>query len=113
MNIKVFNYNQKYDFFTVREEFVHLMEELNLCEWTPVVWIGRLFILDNDYGEHIFDRWDEREAIENQRGVQPSRSRVPRGGNQYPCTGKAAGDHEGDGCQRHPHLPQPARSGIA
>jgi hypothetical protein len=26
-----------------------------------VVWIGRLFTLDNDYGEHWFDNWDERE----------------------------------------------------
>jgi len=25
------------------------------------VWIGRLFMLDNDYGEHWFDNWDERE----------------------------------------------------
>jgi hypothetical protein len=30
-----------------------------------VVWIGRLFTLDNDYGEHWFDNWDEREALED------------------------------------------------
>jgi hypothetical protein len=32
-----------------------------LSEWTPVVWLGRLFCLDNDFGEHWFDNWDLRE----------------------------------------------------
>lgn len=33
------------------------------------VWIGRLFMLDQDYGEHWFDNWDEREAVEDKARV--------------------------------------------
>jgi hypothetical protein len=63
MKIKVFDYIPELDCFVVREEFKVLMERLNLSEWTPVVWVCRLFILDNDYGEHLFDNWDEREQF--------------------------------------------------
>src|SRR5262249_43899081 len=38
--------------------------QLGLIEWTPVVWLGRLFALDNDYGEHWLDNWDARDALE-------------------------------------------------
>ncbi len=64
--VKVFRYIDDLDAFLVTPEFTALSERLGLTEWTPVVWIGRLFFLDNDYGEHWFDNWDEREALEVQ-----------------------------------------------
>ena len=62
--IQIFNYVKALDAFLVTPEFTAISEQLGLAEWTPVVWIGRLFFLDNDYGEHWFDNWDEREALE-------------------------------------------------
>ena len=62
--VKVFNYIESLDAFLVTPEFCAVSERLGLTEWTPVVWIGRLFFLDNDHGEHWFDNWDEREALE-------------------------------------------------
>ena len=35
-------------------------KQLGWIEWNPVVWIGRLFRLDNDTGEHWLDQWEER-----------------------------------------------------
>lgn len=61
--IQVFNYIEALDAFLVTPEFAAVSDRLGLTEWTPVVWIGRLFFLDNDYGEHWFDNWDEREAL--------------------------------------------------
>jgi hypothetical protein len=43
-----------------------------LTEWHPTVWIGRFFILDNDYGEHWLDNWELREekrAEAERRGI--------------------------------------------
>ena len=62
--LQVFDYIEALDAFLVTPEFTTASERLGLTEWTPVVWIGRLFFLDNDYGEHWFDNWDEREALE-------------------------------------------------
>jgi hypothetical protein len=62
--VRVFKYIDQLDAFVVTDEYRHLAEQLGLSEWNPVVWIGRLFTLDNDYGEHGFDNWDEREALE-------------------------------------------------
>lgn len=62
--LQVFNDAEALDAFLVTPEFTAVSERLGLTEWTPVVWIGRLFFLDNDYGEHWFDNWDEREALE-------------------------------------------------
>jgi hypothetical protein len=42
-----------------------ISDGLGLTEWNEVVWIGRYFMLDNDYGEHWFDNWEQRDAIEN------------------------------------------------
>ena len=67
--IKVFDYIEDLDAFLVRLEFTALSERLGLTEWSPVVWIGRLFMLDNDYGEHWFDNWDEREVLEERAAV--------------------------------------------
>ena len=73
--IRVFKYIEELDAFVVTDKFKELMDKLGLTEWHPAVWIGRLFTLDNDYGEHWFDNWDEREALEaraNELGIDSS-----------------------------------------
>lgn len=60
--IRVFTYLEQLDAFVVTDEYRALADQLGLTEWNPIVWIGRLFALDNDYGEHWFDNWEEREA---------------------------------------------------
>ena len=61
--LRVFRYLEALDAFVVTDEYRHLAEWLGVSEWNPVVWIGRLFTLDNDYGEHGFDNWEERAAL--------------------------------------------------
>ena len=61
-SVRVFRYIKPLDAFLVTNEYGSLAERLGLTEWHPAVWIGRLFTLDNDYGEHWFDNWEEREA---------------------------------------------------
>lgn len=63
--VRVFRYIDQLDAFVVTNEYRVIAERLGLIEWNPVVWIGRLFTLDNDYGEHWFDNWEEREAVED------------------------------------------------
>jgi len=73
--VRVFKYIDGLDAFVVTEQYRHLADYLGLTEWHPVVWIGRLFSLDNDYGEHWFDNWDEREVITARAaelGIEPS-----------------------------------------
>ena len=72
LTIRVFRYVEELEAFLVTEEFSQLADRLGLTEWHPVVWIGRLFTLDNDVGEHWFDNWDERETLEakaNELGI--------------------------------------------
>lgn len=64
--IKVFDYYPQLDAFLCTEQFKQINGKLGLNEWTPVVWLCRLFARDQDFGEHIFDNWDEREALEAQ-----------------------------------------------
>src|SRR2546426_498373 len=64
--VQVFTYIEQLDAFVVTDAYRHLAEQLGLIEWHPVVWIGRLFTLDNDYGEHWFDNWDARATLEDQ-----------------------------------------------
>ncbi len=64
--VRVFKYINQLDAFVVTDEYRHLADQLGLIEGHPVVWIGRLFTLDNDYGEHWFDNWDERAALEDE-----------------------------------------------
>lgn len=61
--VKIFRYYEEIDAFTVTDEFKELSKTLGLVEWHHAVWIGRLFIMDNDFGEHWVDNWDERERI--------------------------------------------------
>lgn len=63
MEIKVFKYIPELDAFLVTEEFSDIVRTLGLSEWNDVVFIGRYFMLDNDYGEHWFDNWREREEL--------------------------------------------------
>jgi len=59
--VRIFRYIEALDAFVVTEEYGRIAEALGLAEWNPVVWMGRLFTLDNDYGEHWFDNWELRE----------------------------------------------------
>ena len=62
MKVRVFRYIETLDGFDVTREYLDIAEHLGLIEWSPVVWIGRLFTMDNDVGEHWFDNWDLRAA---------------------------------------------------
>jgi hypothetical protein len=66
MKIRVFNEVKALDAFIVTPEFEEIAAQLGLVEWNPVVWLGRLFSLDNDYGEHWFDNWDLRDELQPQ-----------------------------------------------
>ena len=66
MMIKVFDYIDELDAFVVRPEFSNIVRRLGVSEWSDVVWIGRYFARDQDFGEHWFDNWEEREALEDQ-----------------------------------------------
>jgi repressor LexA len=61
--VRVFTYIDQLDAFMITDPYRDLADRLGLTEWNPVVWIGRLFTLDNDYGEHWFDNWEERDAL--------------------------------------------------
>ena len=63
-DIQILEYVELGDFFVETKEYKSISERLGLTEWNSVVWIGRLLILDNDYGEHWFDNWEARESKE-------------------------------------------------
>jgi hypothetical protein len=67
--VKVFRRHDKVDAFVVTDLYHEIAEDLGLTEWNPVVWIGRLFTMDNDLGEHWFDNWDAREVCRAQAGL--------------------------------------------
>lgn len=72
--VRIFKYIEPLDAFLVTDEYRSLAEQLGLTEWHPAVWIGRLFMLDNDYGEHWFDNWEQREVLARQGaelGIEP------------------------------------------
>lgn len=60
--VRVFDYHPAVDAFTVSAVYGAIADWLGLTEWHPAVWIGRLLAMDEDYGEHLWDNWDEREA---------------------------------------------------
>lgn len=62
-SIRIFRYIDDLDCFVVDDTYRQIADSLGLFEWNPVVWIGRLFFLDNDYGEHWFDTWELREQL--------------------------------------------------
>jgi hypothetical protein len=59
--IQVFKYIPELDCFICTPEYEQIVLTLGISEWNPVVFIGRYFLMDNDFGEHIFDNWDEIE----------------------------------------------------
>ncbi len=83
--MRVFRYLDDLDAFVVDETYREIAEALGLAEWSPVVWVGRLFSLDNDFGEHWFDNWDLREQkglSEEYLIIDPNRFKDDRDG---PC----------------------------
>jgi hypothetical protein len=63
-SLKIFRYIDDLDCFVVSDQYREIADVLGLAEWNPVVWIGRLFTMDNDFGEHWFDNWELRELSE-------------------------------------------------
>src|SRR5437868_7377761 len=61
--LKVFKEIPGLQCFAIDDEFQRVSDLLGLTEWHAVVWIGRLFLMDNDFGEHWFDNWDARAAV--------------------------------------------------
>ena len=62
--IQIFHYLEELGCFVVAPNYKRLANYLGLNEWNEVVWIGRYFSRDNDFGEHWFDNWDLREPLE-------------------------------------------------
>ena len=54
-DIQVFQFVPELDAFVCTPLYVRIARALRIVEWNPSVWIGRLFCMDNDYGEHWFD----------------------------------------------------------
>jgi hypothetical protein len=64
IRIRIFKYIDQLDCFIVTPAYKDISRQLGLTEWNEVNWIGRYFLLDNDFGEHWFDNWDLRDSIE-------------------------------------------------
>lgn len=64
--LPVFDYVEELDCFVINPVFAGVVVKLGLNEWHPAVWVGRYFALDNDFGEHWFDNWPERDALQEQ-----------------------------------------------
>lgn len=64
MTVRPLRLSPELDAFVVTDEFKYLAARLGIVEWHELVWMGRLLISDNDYGEHLFDNWAEREQRE-------------------------------------------------
>lgn len=62
--IKIFKYIDHLDCFVIDPRYKSIAGQLGLNEWHEAVWIGRYFLLDNDFGEHWFDNWKERGEVE-------------------------------------------------
>jgi len=61
--VKIFKYLNELDAFVLTDEYKHVAEHLGLGGWESYAWIGRLFTMDNDFGEHWFDNWELREQM--------------------------------------------------
>lgn len=75
VSIRIFRYIPADDAFFVTDEYRRIADDLNLTEWHAAVWIGRLFILDNDLGEHWFDNWNLRADRELAPAIRLSSER--------------------------------------
>jgi hypothetical protein len=85
ISIRIFRYIPEVDAFVVTDEYRQIADALNLSEWNPVVWIGRLFARDNDFGEHWFDNEESqgyRGLVEGHLIIDPDRFQDGRDG---PC----------------------------
>ena len=84
-SIRIFRYIADDDAFLITDEYRQIADRLNLTEWHPAVWIGRLFTLDNDVGEHWFDNWElraNRGLSDDHLAIDPERFQDGRDG---PC----------------------------
>nr|WKN37337.1 hypothetical protein K4G66_01275 [Tunicatimonas sp. TK19036] len=59
--MKPFRYILELDAFVLTEDYQHIASYLGIKGWKQYAWIGRLFTLDNNYGEHWMDNWELRE----------------------------------------------------
>lgn len=57
-DIQIFTYISEGDYFVEHEDYQDIAPDLGLVEWNAMVWIGRLFSLDNDFGEHWMDNFE-------------------------------------------------------
>ncbi|MBZ9713428.1 hypothetical protein [Deinococcus multiflagellatus] len=72
--ISVFQYLEPLDAFVPAPLYRAVAQDLGLVEWNAVVWIGRFFLLDNDFGEHWFDGADlpdELREVARGMGIDP------------------------------------------
>src|SRR5436190_8232431 len=60
--MRIFRYIPEVDAFDLTPEYRAFEELLGVDDWWSIAWIGRLFTLDNDVGEHWFGNWELREA---------------------------------------------------
>lgn len=92
-DIQVFRHVPDLDVFVCTDLYLKAAYGLRIAEWNPVVWIGRLFCMDEDYGEHWMDNEElfERcppEMIQSRFGgrhpflIRPSRMAA---GTDGPC----------------------------
>lgn len=58
--MRIFRYHPEVCAFELTPEYAALAEVLDFAGWESFAWIGRLFSLDNDVGEHWFDNWELR-----------------------------------------------------
>src|SRR5262252_1856499 len=59
--MRIFRYLPEIEAFQLTPEYIALAEALHMDGWEAFAWLGRLFSLDNDVGEHWLDNWDLRE----------------------------------------------------
>jgi hypothetical protein len=70
--MRIFRYYPEVDAFALTPEYEALAEVLDIAGWEAFAWIGRLFCLDNDVGEHWFDNWElrgQRAALAARHGL--------------------------------------------
>lgn len=82
MKVKIFDYNREGDYFTATTQYKTIADRLKISEWNPVVWIGRFFCMDNDFGEHWFDNWDLVDEAHTFFAIEPDRFKNDEDG---PC----------------------------